>query len=259
MATHITNNARLGHPCGLTCLHGNMRRSKPSLLTLLVDAANKTTHPHGVQIFFITEPPTICVSNKLSNVPSDTYNIFAEIKGCAAIITTGIVLWHCPQYCASDIIVCQTRINDRLTYLVSMYMDGKKLEFPAEFIQLVTNKGECDILVASDSNSHSTVWNCPKTDRRGELVKYFLITNNLQCVNVGNRPTFRSWAGNTLIIDITFANYSLATSIYNWKVDNDLHISDHYRIFFLFIILLISGLQMPPIGTSERVTGIYSS
>ena len=35
-----------------------------------------------------------------------------------------------------------------------------------------------------------------------------------------------------MIIDITFANYSLATSIYNWKVDNDLHISDHYRILF---------------------------
>ena len=34
------------------------------------------------------------------------------------------------------------------------------------------------------------------------------------------------------IIDITVANYSLATSIYNWKVDNDLHITDHYRILF---------------------------
>ena len=139
-----------------------MRRSKPSLLTLLVDAANKTTHPQGVQIFLITEPPTICVSNKLSNVPSDTYNVFTEVKGHAAIITTGIVSWHCPQLCASDIIVCQTRINDRLTYLVSMYMDGHKLEFPKEFIELVTKKGECDILVGNDSNSHSTVWNCPK-------------------------------------------------------------------------------------------------
>ena len=63
-------------------------------------------------------------------------------------------------------------------------------------------------------------------------MKTFLISNNLQCVNVGNRPTFRSGAGNTSIIDIMFANYSLATSIYNWKVDNDLHISDHYRISF---------------------------
>ena len=60
----------------------------------------------------------------------------------------------------------------------------------------------------------------------------FLITNNLQCVNVGNRPTFRSGAGRTSIIDITFVNYSLASNIYDWKVDNDLHISDHYRVCF---------------------------
>ena len=79
---------------------------------------------------------------------------------------------------------------------------------------------------------NSTVWNCPRTDRRGELVEDFLISNNLQCVNVGIRPTFRNYSGNSSIIDITFANYCLATSIYNWKVDNDLHITDHYRISF---------------------------
>ena len=130
-----------------------------------------------------------------------------------------------PQYCAKDIIVCQTKINDKLTYLVSLYLDIKIHEFPLEFIQLIANIGNCDILVTSDSNAHSTVWNCPKTDRCGELVEDFLITNNLQCVNVGNRPIFCSGAGCTSIINITFANYSLATSIYNWKVDSDLHIS----------------------------------
>ena len=60
----------------------------------------------------------------------------------------------------------------------------------------------------------------------------FLISNNLQCVNVGNQPTFRSGADRTSFIDITFANYSLVTSIYDWKVDRDLHISDHYRISY---------------------------
>ena len=108
----------------------------------------------------------------------------------------------------------------------------KKHEFPKEFIDLIAKKGQCDILVGTDSNSHSTVWNCPRTDRRSEPVEDFLITNNLQCVNVGNRPTFRSGAGCTSIINITFANYNLATSIYDWKVDSDLHISDHYRISF---------------------------
>ena len=79
---------------------------------------------------------------------------------------------------------------------------------------------------------HTAVWNCPCTDRQGELVEDFHISNNLQCVNVGNRPTFRNYSGNSSIIDITFANYCLATSIYNWKVDKDLHITDHYRISF---------------------------
>ena len=232
MAAQSSNNAHIGCPCGLACLQGNMRQSKPSLLTLLIDAANKKTHHQGVQIFFITEPPTIRVTNKLSNVPGDTYNVFAERGGHAALITTGIISWRCPQYCASDIIVCQTKIHDQLTYLVSMYMDGKTLEFPSEFIQLIANKGECDILVASDSNAHSTVWNCPRTDRRGELVKDFLISNNLQCVNVGNRPTFCSGAGNTSIIDITFANLVLQLASTTGKLTMIFIFLDHYRILF---------------------------
>ena len=106
------------------------------------------------------------------------------------------------------------------------------LEFPQEFIDLIANKGTCSVLVGTDSNAHSTVWNCSSTNRRGELVEDFLITNNLQCVNVGNRPTFRHAMGWTSIIDITFADYSLASNIFNWKVDTDLHISDHFRICF---------------------------
>ena len=113
-----------------------------------------------------------------------------------------------------------------------MYLDHKKLEFPPEFIELIQNKGESDIWIASDSNAHSTVWNCPRTDRCGEFVEDFLISNDLQCVNVGNIPTFHNGSGHMSIIDITVANYSLATSIFNWKVDNDLHIYDHYIISF---------------------------
>ena len=87
-------------------------------------------------------------------------------------------------------------------------------------------------MIGSDSNSHSTVWNCPSTNKRGELVEDFLITNNLKCLNIGNNPTFRNTQGHTSIIDITIANYRLATSICNWKVENHLHLSDHFRISF---------------------------
>ena len=47
-----------------------------------------------------------------------------------------------------------------------------------------------------------------------------------------NRPTFRSGAGHTSIMNITVANYRLSTDIFNWKVENELHIMDHFRILF---------------------------
>ena len=157
---------------------------------------------------------------------------FTRQVGRAALLTKGIILWCCPQNCANDIIVCQTNINNRITYLVSMFLNIKVLDFPPEFLELVWKKGECDILIGSDSNSHSTVWNCPSTNKHGELVEDFLITNNLKCLNIGNNPTFRNTQGHTSIIDITVANYRLATSICNWKVENHLHLSDHFRISF---------------------------
>ena len=146
--------------------------------------------------------------------------------------TKGITSWRCPQYCAKDIIVCRAKFNNRLTYLVSMYLDQDILGFPPEFNKLIHKKGECDIIIGTDSNAHSTVWNCPKTDKRGEFIEDF-IENDLSCLNVGNSPTFENARGFKSIIDITIANYSLATSICNWKVDLS---SSHLRSFQDYIL-----------------------
>ena len=159
------NPTSLGHSRDVQCLQVNLKQIKPALLNLILDAADKKIHSSEVNIFLLTEPPTVRATNKSSNVPGDIYNVFAEIGGRTAIVTKGISSWRCAQYCAKDIIVCQTKINDKLTYLVSLYLDIKIHEFPSEFIQLIANIGDCDILVASDTNSHSTVWNCPRTDR----------------------------------------------------------------------------------------------
>ena len=124
-----------------------------ALLHLILDTADKKIHSSEVNIFLLTEPPTVRATNKLLNVPGDIYNVFAEIGGRAAIVTKGISSWRCPQYSAKEIIVCQTKINDKLTYLVSLYLDIKIHEFPSEFFQLIANIGDCDILVASDRNA----------------------------------------------------------------------------------------------------------
>ena len=138
--------------------------------------------------------------------------------------------WKCPQFCAKDIAVCQTKLNNCITYLVSLYLDGKVLDFPDKFKELIRKKGDCDIIIGTDSNSHSTVWNCPSSDNIGELIEQFLINNDLTCLNVGNSPTFQYGAGNTSIIDLTVANFRLASHVSNWKVEQLLHSTDQYRL-----------------------------
>ena len=97
MTNSSPNNTSLRRSCNIQCLQVNLRRSKPALLNLILDAADKKIHSNGVNIIFITEPPTIRATNKLSNVPGDIYNVFAERGGRAAIITKGINSWRCPQ------------------------------------------------------------------------------------------------------------------------------------------------------------------
>ena len=125
-----------------------------------------------INVIFITEPYTIVKSNSLLDVPNNVFNIYAEPGGRAALVTAGINTWKVPQYCSKDVIVCQTKINNKLTFLVSLYLDCKVLGFPKEFEDLIRNKiGNNDILIGTDSNSHSTVWNSPSTDKRGDIVK----------------------------------------------------------------------------------------
>ena len=209
-----------------------MRQSKVSLHTLMVDIADKTKYPKGNDILLIMEPPNITKSNTLPDIPDDIYNCFAEKLGCAALVTKGFTSRRCPQYCACNIVVCQAKLNDCITYLVSMYMDQNIQDFPKEFKDLIRKCGNADILIGIDTNSHCTVWNCTDTDNQSEFIEDFLIENNLACLNVGNNWTFESACGFKSIIDITLANYRLATKISEWRVENHLQVYVHYIITF---------------------------
>ena len=114
-----------------------MRHSEPSLLCLFRDIATKKNYPQGINIIFLTEPPKITTANKIPDIPGNIFNCFADKYGRAALVTKGITSWRCPQYCSHDIVVCQAKFNNCLTYLVSMYLDQDILDFPPEFRELI--------------------------------------------------------------------------------------------------------------------------
>ena len=55
-------------------------------------------------------------------------------------MTKGMTTWKCPQFFAKDIAVCQTKLNNRLTYLVILYLNGKIHDFPNKFKELIRKK-----------------------------------------------------------------------------------------------------------------------
>ena len=217
-------------PNTIHCVQTNLRRTHQGQLNLFLDIANKNVFKDDINVIFITEPHKISSSNTLLDVPNDVFNIFSEKNGRTAVVTKGIISWKVPQFCSKDIIVCQTKINNKLTFLVSLYLDCKVPSLPKELIDLMRNVGNNDVLIGTDSNAHSTVWNCSFTDNRGDMVNNFLIDNNLSCCNIGNNPTFENGAGDTSIIDLTIANYRLSQRIRKWQVEKVLHSTDHFRI-----------------------------
>ena len=126
--------------------------------------------------------------------------------------------------------VCQAKLNDHITYLVSMYMDQNIQDFPKEFKDLVSNVVMLTYLLELIPIHTVQYGIVLKLDNRGEFIEHFLIKNNIACLNVGNNWTFESAHGYKSVIDITLANYRLSSKISDWRVENHLQVSDHYRI-----------------------------
>ncbi|XP_043469805.1 uncharacterized protein LOC122503366 [Leptopilina heterotoma] len=88
-----------------------------------------------------------------------------------------------------------------------------------------------DVLIAGDFNSKSPEWGETRQDRRGILVTDMVSANDLVVMNRGKELTFRRGASGS-ILDLTFATPHLARRIRNWKVLDQVTMSDHQYIEF---------------------------
>jgi ribosome-associated toxin RatA of RatAB toxin-antitoxin module len=135
-----------------------------------------------------------------------------------------------------DNIVVIINDSNRTICLVSAYLDIK-LNNPVigQLLQNTAIEAErsgWDLLVGSDSNSHSLLWRSGTPNTRGNQVEEFLATHDLVIKNTGKEFTFVNTMGHKTIIDITFTSRSLDDTIANWAVNTSESLSDHKRIEF---------------------------
>merc|ERR1711888_455560 len=102
--------------------------------------------------------------NFISYVQSNFIKPSPEVKSgfntwprAAMFARRDVVSFFVPQFSSRDVCVIQTIINCRPTFLVSGYLDQNLLD----------NLGNHGLILALDSNSHSTVWSCQTTTPRG--------------------------------------------------------------------------------------------
>ena len=99
----------------------------------------------------------------------------------------------------------------------------------ALLIKIGTNE---KVLICADFNAKSTFWHSPITDTHGENIEIFINQHDLAVLNrPGFPPTFSTIYGSSYI-DASISTQNFTALIHNWKVIDNLTMSDHNTISF---------------------------
>ncbi|CAF4907381.1 unnamed protein product [Pieris macdunnoughi] len=108
----------------------------------------------------------------------------------------------------------------------------------SEFLTFLDNlclpiqRAQLPVIVLGDFNARSQTWGDSLTNDRGKAVEEWYTELGLFLHNRGNVPTCVRAQGQSLV-DLTFSSPSLASSVQNWKVAEDIEtLSDHRYIRF---------------------------
>ncbi|XP_063545760.1 uncharacterized protein LOC134753754 [Cydia strobilella] len=140
--------------------------------------------------------------------------------------------------CYRDLVAVETYFieDDGRRYkvaLASCYLPGDGVAPTKELEEMVLwyrGKG-IPLIIGCDANAHHEVWGSTDTNERGESVIEFIISNDLETMNIGNTPTFVTRARKE-VLDITMATKEMSDKVRGWRVDAEDSMSDHRRILY---------------------------
>jgi hypothetical protein len=98
-----------------------------------------------------------------------------------------------------------------------------------------------EVIICGDLNAKSPRWGCRYEDARGIELMEFVDGLGLQCLNVGDTPTFERGLSSS-VLDVSFATDGLAGQIEKWEVLDEEVLSDHRCI----LITLHDAIQQQP-------------
>ena len=183
--------------------------------------------PRVVPIALIQEP--VVHNGKITGFPGKL-TLLKGSRPRAAIITLPNINIRLNDDKSSDDIACATLFNtgDKL-HIASFYQDINRKEIDNHLLMFA--KSVNHILIAGDTNAHSTLWGSPDNNPRGDKWEDFLVSTKLSLLNEGEDFTFQNHLGKSHL-DITAT--TLTNKFKNWENTMAQNGSDHNLILFSY-------------------------
>ncbi|XP_048484155.1 uncharacterized protein LOC105391530 [Plutella xylostella] len=139
-------------------------------------------------------------------------------------------------FCTDDLVAAHVMLPgcEGMKLIVSSaYLPGEHTDPSTALAPLVEycEDQNAQLVIGADCNSHHTAWGSTDTNKRGEILFDFLLTNNLLTLNDGNTPTFVTRARQE-VLDVTICTGLLERRACNWHVSKEASMSDHRHIRF---------------------------
>ena len=138
----------------ITCLQINLRASK---------AASVEVNTRSEEIVFITEP--YCAARKypmlLNRANTQVLAHAGQERPRAALrVSKELHPWMVPEFSDRDVCVVACKIQTRLVYVCSLYLDIELEVHRPNFLKLVDRcqTERIPMVVGMDSNAHSPMW-----------------------------------------------------------------------------------------------------
>ena len=182
------------------------------------------------------QEPNVNKSNKITHLENGGNVIIMDRRAkhprAALIISSNINAWCIDSWTDADIATCRienSSTEHKVIYCCSVYQDYHNKDVINTKLRKLTKhctQNKFELLILSDCNSWSTLWNMPKSNTRGKKMEHFIMESGLQVLNKGTEVTFHREGVGT-IIDVTLASPKIAQNIVGWAVTNVCPSSDH--------------------------------
>lgn len=175
-----------------------------------------------------------------------SYNVFrgglnTDRPRACIICRKSLNLRLIPQISSKDIVACLFKFRysgqEKSVVICSAYLPYDRA-VPTPELQTVVNycqSNNLPVLIGCDANSHNLIWGSTNTNSRGVSLLEFIVSQNLEILNEGNRPTFIDRRREE-VIDLTLCSSGLERFIDNWHVSLESSLSDHQPIHFSMLV-----------------------